>query len=218
MLKVWHISLKKTKIIKLMAAFAGLILATLTLTASSIPNLKDEAKIVDKQTQELIAAKNNRYLQNKEQPQIKVVTVKRLNSLTPSNLGHVKRTAFIVVGVKGEKKNVQIYSSKDLHGAFTADSRMNIIRVAAKELRSSNMAVFNRGLRFVFRACATKIDQQYQYSLDKYDLTNEEQNKVSHPNRVALPIALAIAILVAALVWFLRRFSNKRDRFDDHTK
>lgn len=172
------------------------------------PNLQDGAHIVNKQTRNLVEAKNNRYLQTSEQPQIAVITVKRLNKLTPKYLNDSKKTVFIVVGEKDNKRNVQIYSSKDLHSAFTAESRMNIIRTAGDELRSKSNAKFNSGLRFVFRACATKIDQQYQYSLDKYDLTNAEQNKISHPHRVALPIALALAVIVMGLIYVFRRVRN----------
>lgn len=100
---------------------------------------------------------------------------------------------------------MQIYSTKDLHGAFTAEVRMNIIRAEADKLRSSNNATFNQGLRFVFRAVATKIDQEYQYTLDKYDLSDKEQSKISHPHKVALPIALALALVVMSLVYLFRR-------------
>lgn len=182
----------------------------MTLTAFVQPNLVDQAHIVNRQSRQLIEAKNNRYLQTKEQPQIVVITVKRLNHLTPKHLNDSKRTAYIVVGQKGKKRNIQIYSTADLHSAFTADSRLNIIRAEVNQLRSPKAARFNQGLRFVFRACATKIDQQYQYSLDKYDLSNAEQNKISHPHRVALPIALALAILIMILVYFFRRLRRQQ--------
>lgn len=184
----------------------------MTTTGFVQANIVDDAHILNHQTQTLIQEKNNRYLQTKEQPQIAVVTVKRLNKLTPKLLNSSKRTAYIVVGEKGEKRNVQIFSSKDLHGAFTADTRMNIIRAAGPKLRSKSNKTFNSGLRFVFRACATKIDQQYQYSLDKYDLTNEEQDKISHPHRVALPIALAIVLLIMALAYFFKQTKNRQQK------
>ncbi|MFR4967714.1 TPM domain-containing protein [Lactobacillus kalixensis] len=184
------------------------MLVFVTMSGFVQPNIVDDAHIIDKQTQQLINEKNNRYLQNKEQPQIAVITVKRLNKLTPKHLDQIKRTAFIVVGQKGKKRNVQIYSTKDLHAAFTAESRMNIIRAASKELRSQKNSEFNKGLRFVFRACATKIDMQYQYSLDKYDLSQSEQDKIDHPRRVALPIALALVVIVVALMYFFRRIRS----------
>ncbi|MDF7638292.1 TPM domain-containing protein [Lactobacillus sp. ESL0791] len=175
------------------------------LTASTNYNVEDEAHLLDKQTIQLIDEKNDRYMQTREQPQIVVQTVKRVDKLTPKHLNKTKRMVFIVVGIKGKKHNVQIYSSKDLHSSFTADTRNNIIRAETNNLLSTNKATFNKGLRFVFRACATTIDKQYQYALDKYDLTSQEQDKISHPNRVALPIAFALAILVSGLVYFFKK-------------
>lgn len=181
-----------------------LMLIFLTQSAFVQPNIDDQSKILNRETKELIQAKNNRYLQTREKPQIVVMTVNRADNLTPKKLNSYKRTCFIVVGQKGKKHNVQIFSSKDLHGAFTADSRMNILRAASDDLRSSNKQTFNKGLRFVFRACATRIDQQYQYTLDKYDLTNEEQNEISHPNRIALPVAMGIVVIVLALAYLFK--------------
>lgn len=213
MLKVWRINLKKTKtILTSLISFLGLAIVFMTTTGFVQANIVDDAHILNHQTQTLIQEKNNRYLQTKEQPQIAVITVKRLNKLTPKLLNSSKRTAYIVVGEKGKKRNVQIFSSKDLHGAFTADTRMNIIRAAGPKLRNKSNKTFNSGLRFVFRACATKIDQQYQYSLDKYDLTNEEQDKISHPHRVALPIALAIVLLIMALAYFFKQTKNRQQK------
>ena len=198
--------MKKTKIN--LAGLVGLLLVFLTTTGFVQPNIEDHAHILNKETKTLITEKNNRYFQTKEQPQISVITVKRLNKLTPKTLNRLKRSVFIIVGQKGEKRNVQIFSTKDLHGAFTADTRANIIRAEVGKLRSHNNATFNEGLRFVFRACATRVDQQYQYALDKYDLSTSEQNKISHPHRVALPIALALAFLIIGIVYVLKRFGR----------
>lgn len=187
----------------------GLLAVFLTTTGFVQPNVEDNAHILNKETKTLINEKNNRYLQTKEKPQISVITVRRLNKLTPKALNHSKRSVFIVVGQKGKKRNVQIYSTKDLHGAFTADARANILRAEVDKLRSHKNAEFNEGLRFVFRACSTKVDQQYQYALDKYDLNSSEQNKISHPRSVALPIALALAFLITGIVYVLRRFGHR---------
>lgn len=203
--------MKKTKIS--LVSLIGLLLVFLTTTGFVQPNIEDGAHILNKETKTLITEKNNRYFQTKEQPQISVITVKRLYRLTPKALNHSKRSVFIVVGQKGKKRNVQIFSTKDLHGAFTADARANIIRAEVDKLRSRNNAKFNEGLRFVFRACATKVDQQYQYALDKYDLSTSEQNKISHPHRIALPIALALAFLIIAIVYVLKRFGRNNNTF-----
>ncbi|HBG91727.1 MAG TPA: hypothetical protein DDW47_06575 [Lactobacillus acetotolerans] len=195
--------MKKQKISLLL--ITALISIFFTMTGFSEANIQDNAHILDKDTNRLIIEKNDRYFQTKEQPQIIVRTVKRVNKLTPKHLNKFKRTVFIVAGVKKNKHNVQIYSSRDLHSAFTADTQVNIIHAEVSELRSRNKATFNKGLRFVFKACATTIDQQYEYSLDKYDLTNDEQTKISHPHKIALPIALAIALLITGLVYFFKK-------------
>lgn len=201
--------MKKTKTKINFIWLIGLLAVFLTTTGFVQPNVEDNAHILNKETKTLINEKNNRYLQTKEKPQISVITVRRLNKLTPKALNHSKRSVFIVVGQKGKKRNVQIYSTKDLHGAFTADARANILRAEVDKLRSHKNAEFNEGLRFVFRACSTKVDQQYQYALDKYDLNSSEQNKISHPRSVALPIALALAFLITGIVYVLRRFGHR---------
>lgn len=190
----------KTKLVAVIA-LVGLFLTT---TAFSNPDLHDNCNLVEKETSKLIKEKNNRYLQTSEQPKIIVKTVNRVDHLTPKKLSKYKRTVFIVVGYKDKKKNVQIYSSKDLHSAFTADIRGNIIRSQSDQLRSNNKKEFNKGLRFVFRACATTIDQRYQYALDKYDLSNDERTQLTHPRRLALPIALALVLVIGGLLYFFK--------------
>ena len=190
----------KTKLVAVIA----LISLFLTATAFSNPDLHDNCNLVEKETSKLIKEKNNRYLQTSEQPKIIVKTVNRVDHLTPKKLSKYKRTVFIIVGYKDKKKNVQIYSSKDLHSAFTADIRGNIIRSQSDQLRSNNKKEFNKGLRFVFRACATTIDQRYQYALDKYDLSNDERTQLTHPRRLALPIALALVLVIGGLLYFFK--------------
>ncbi|WP_371258108.1 TPM domain-containing protein [Lactobacillus apis] len=198
----WHVNWKMLKT-KLVAVIA-LISLFLTTTAFSNPDLHDNCNLVEKETSKLIKEKNNRYLQTSEQPKIIVKTVNRVDHLTPKKLSKYKRTVFIIVGYKDKKKNVQIYSSKDLHSAFTADIRGNIIRSQSDRLRSNNKKEFNKGLRFVFRACATTIDQRYQYALDKYDLSNDERTQLTHPRRLALPIALALVLVIGGLLYFFK--------------
>ena len=198
----WHISWKmlKTKL----AFLTALIGVFLTTTGFTSPNIKDNSNLLERETSKLILAKNDRYFQTSEQPQIIVKTVNRVDHLTPAKLNKYKRTVFIVVGTKNKKRNVQIYSSKDLHSAFSADVRGNIIRSQSDKLRSNNKKEFNEGLRFVFRACATTIDQRYQYSLDKYDLSSNERAQLTHPHKVALPIALALGLVVGGLIYFFK--------------
>lgn len=193
-------------------ALLGLVLVP-TL-AFSDPNINDSAQLLNRQTRELIKQKNNRYLQTKEQPQIEVRTFKRVKHLTPKSLNRHPRRVYLVIGVTATKREVQIYSSKDLHSSFTATIRGNIIRAAVSDLQSQKPAKLNRGIRFVYRAMATKIDQRYQYALDKYDLSGDELSKIDHPHTLALPMALAIVILISALAYL---FKQTRRRHDDES-
>lgn len=94
----WLINLKKQKISLLL--ITALISIFFTMTGFSEANIQDNAHILDKDTNRLIIEKNDRYFQTKEQPQIIVRTVKRVNKLTPKHLNKFKRTVFIVAGVK----------------------------------------------------------------------------------------------------------------------
>ena len=94
---------------KTLSWIAGLIAVFCILTGFSQPDIEDQAHILNKETRNLITAKNARYWQTGEQPQIVVKTVNRLDKLTPKALNKSDKTVFIVVGVKGKKRNVQIY-------------------------------------------------------------------------------------------------------------
>ena len=54
-----------------------------------------------------------------------------------------------------------------------------------------------------------KLISSIRYALDKYDLTSSEQNKISHPHSVALPIALALAFLIMGIVYVLKKFGHR---------
>lgn len=202
-----------------MKKFSLMMLLGLVLVptlAFSDANINDSAQLLNRQTRELIKQKNNRYFQTKEQPQIEVQTFKRVKHLTPKKLNQHRRRVYLVIGVTAAKREVQIYSSKDLHSSFTATIRGNIIRAAVTDLQSKHSAKLNRGIRFVFRAIATKIDQRYQYALDKYDLSSDELAKVNHAHTLALPMALAIVILISALAYLFKQTRRRHD--DEQTK
>ncbi|GFZ26887.1 TPM domain-containing protein [Lactobacillus corticis] len=204
---------------KKLSALLALVVVFLTATGFSDYSFSDKANVLDQTTRQLISEKNSRYLQTKEEPQIIVKTVKRTKKLTPKNLDKKKRTVYIVVGVNEKnKKNVQIFSTKDLHSSFTATVRSNIIRAAVDDLRSTKKDKFNEGIRFVFRAVATKIDQRYNYSLDKYDLNDSEMNKISHPHSVALPLALGIVVIIAALSYLFKQTRLRQSRKNENQK
>ncbi|WEV44027.1 TPM domain-containing protein [Lactobacillus sp. ESL0684] len=199
--------------LKIKLALISVIMGFFVMTtAFTNANIQDNSQLLDRKTSKLIRAKNDRYFQTSEQPRIVVRTQKGIEHLTPKHLNKSHRTVFIVVGSQKKKRNVQIYSSKDLHSAFSADVRGNILRSQSEKLRSNNQKEFNVGLRFVFKACATTIDQEYQYALDQYDLTNDERAQITHPHRMALPIALALVLVISGLALFLKKHSHVENK------
>ena len=68
----WPINWKtlKTKLV----LFTALIGIFLTMTGFSSPNIKDNSNLLERETSKLILAKNDRYFQTSEQPQIIVKT------------------------------------------------------------------------------------------------------------------------------------------------
>ncbi|MEB3362835.1 hypothetical protein SDC49_01385 [Lactobacillus sp. R2/2] len=105
----------KTKL----ALFTALIGVFLTTTGFASPNIKDNSNLLERETSKLILAKNDRYFQTSEQPQIIVKTVNRVDHLTPAKLNKYKRTVFIVVGTKIKSAMCRYIPVKILHSAFS---------------------------------------------------------------------------------------------------
>lgn len=181
------------------------IVVFLVASGFKVYNVDDNANLLNKETVKLIVAKNDRYLQTKEQPQIIVRTYNRDTKLVPSKLDKLKKKVYLVIGTKKKRiSQVQIYATKDLHSFFTAGIRGNIIRNVTDKLNSKNKAKYNEGIRFIFRAISTQISKHYHYTLDQYDLPNSEQQKIERPHSMALPIAIGLVILIGMLMIFLK--------------
>ena len=111
MLRDWKKNLKKTKIINLFI-FIFSIGVFLTSTAFIQDNLKDYANLTDQKTRQLIAEKNNRYLQTKEEPRIVVITLNRLDNLTPSRLNKLSGRLILSWGKKIKDENFKFIHQK----------------------------------------------------------------------------------------------------------
>ena len=80
---------------------------------------------------------------------------------------------------------------------MTQNKCSNIIRYAGNKLRRKKKSSFNSGIRLVFNACATLIAQKDKLSYDKNSLTQEELQKIDHPQSVSLVWGLVIAALIS---------------------
>lgn len=85
----------------------------------------------------------------------------------------------------------------------------NIIRYAGDDLRSKQNKTFNDGIRKVFNACTTLVDQELNLPADKNTLSNEQLQKLNHPQSLNLVWAIIVALAITvAFSWQKKR--NKR--------
>lgn len=180
------------------------LLCSLVLIGSSQQFVFDNAQIFNAKTVKLIQNKNLNYQKTKIKPQIIVQTFNYMDNLKPKKIG--AKQLFIVVGQKDKKQNVQIYPGKDLQDIFTTQVINNIISSDLDELRSTKN--INQGIRYVFNACATLIDQKYKMPHDTNTLTDTQLQKIAHPRGMNLPIALLIAAIITLVGYLWHKKCN----------
>lgn len=172
------------------------------------PNVNDHAHIYNATTNKLVSEKNETYQTSKlkEKPVINLVSI--TNNDAFKRLKPHKNQVLIVT-IHQKKNNVQILVGSNFKKTLSATTTSNIIRYAGDELRSSNNRTFNKGIRKVFNACTTLIDQQLSLPADKNALSNNQLQKINHPQSVNLVWGIIIA-LGATIVfsWYQRR--NRR--------
>ena len=172
------------------------------------PNVNDHAHIYNATTSKLVSEKNETYQTSKlkEKPVIDLVSI--TNNDAFKRLKPHKNQVLIVT-IHQKKNNVQILVGSNFKKTLSATTTSNIIRYAGDELRSSNNRTFNKGIRKVFNACTTLIDQELSLPADKNALSNNQLQKIKHPQSVNLVWGIIIA-LGATIVfsWYQRR--NRR--------
>lgn len=189
--------------------FLGILtLLTFFGLAMKQPNVNDHAHIYNATTNKLVSEKNETYQTSKlkEKPVINLVSI--TNNDAFKRLKPHKNQVLIVT-IHQKKNNVQILVGSNFKKTLSATTTSNIIRYAGDELRSSNNRTFNKGIRKVFNACTTLIDQQLSLPADKNALSNNQLQKINHPQSVNLVWGIIIA-LGATIVfsWYQRR--NRR--------
>lgn len=182
-----------------------LIAACFFLTAAS-PNISDKAKIINHQNAEIVSGENRYYQTTKEKPRLVLSSQQGLKRMQPQRLNQSKRTVYIVVGQEKQKRSVQIFSSRDLHSAFTRTMRLNMIANKRKKLNSKNNKEFNQGLQFVIRACITQINQHYGFTSKVNTLTLREQMQLNHPRRLLIAIILGFLLVLTVFVFFYHKW------------
>ncbi|WP_297815234.1 TPM domain-containing protein [uncultured Lactobacillus sp.] len=179
--------------------FLPLMLLLMAMGSSSV---KDPLNFYNDATRQLVETKNNYYRKTKAKPQIILVSVKnddQIKEIKPK----AKQVIIATGHSKNDRKNVQILVGKSLEKVLSQTQISNIIRYAGKDLRSSKSSTFNKGIALVINACTTLVDQKYSFPGDKNTLTQEQMQKINHPQSVNLVWGIVIAVIAtAAFSWY----------------
>lgn len=176
-------------------SFGILLISFLLFTASTTSFVSDLQNLFNNQTKELVTQKNKEYQKTKNKPEIRLLSLKNSNDI--NKIRPMKNQVIIVAALQNKRKNVQILVGKNYQDVLTQNKCSNIIRYACDKLRSEKKSSFNSGIRLVFNACATLIAQKDKLSYDKNSLTQEELQKIDHPQSVSLVWGLVIAALIS---------------------
>ena len=176
-------------------SFLSLLACLLLLTASTSSFINDPENLFNTKTEELVTQKNVEYQKTKSKPEIRLLSLKDSNAI--NRIRPQKNQVIIAAALQNKKKNIQILVGKNYQDTLTQAKCGNIIRYAGNKLRSEKQATFNSGIQLVFNACATLIAQKDKLSYDKNSLTQEELQKIDHPQSVNLVWGLVIAALIS---------------------
>lgn len=176
-------------------SFLSLLACLLLLTASTSSFINDPENLFNTKTEELVTQKNVEYQKTKSKPEIRLLSLKDSNAI--NRIRPQKNQVIIAAALQNKKKNIQILVGKNYQDTLTQAKCSNIIRYAGNKLRSEKQATFNSGIQLVFNACATLIAQKDKLSYDKNSLTQEELQKIDHPQSVNLVWGLVIAALIS---------------------
>lgn len=180
--------------------FTFLAACLIALLGMGQSQVDDPVGIFDPVTKQLVESKNQTYRKTKAKPQIKLVSVKSNAALNKIKAN--KKTAIIAVA-HTPKNNVQLIVGSSLKKPLSDLQTGNIIRYAGKDLRSSNSKKFNKGIRTVFNATATLIDQKYNFPGDKNTMTQEQLQKINHPQSMNMVWAIVVAVVATgAFTWY----------------
>lgn len=207
-LRAWLTNWSKSRISLLFLAS----LAFFSLAAS--PNIRDQAQVINHKNENIVAGENRYWRKTKPQPRLILISQKSLTKMQPAHLNRAKKTVYIVVGQAQGRRSVQIFSSRDLHSAFTRTVRLNMIAAKKDKLTATNNKEFNAGLEFVIRACITQINQHYDFSSQTNTLTLRERVQLNHPRRLRIAIIAGLVLVLAVFIFFYHKWRRPRSSLD----
>ncbi|MBO0470369.1 TPM domain-containing protein [Enterococcus sp. DIV0242_7C1] len=146
----------------------------------------DQLNILAEDTKQLINNKGEFYKEQPENPQVVLATIESTNgdsidSYAPElfdkwQIGNKEHDNGILIlyALNDGDRNVRIEVGYGLEDVITDSTAMNILVSQKDKLKSSDPVLINEGLRYVFNAVATLIDQDYGYPTDEHALSQTE--------------------------------------------
>ncbi|MFD2307465.1 TPM domain-containing protein [Enterococcus termitis] len=146
----------------------------------------DELSILTEETQRLIDNKGDYYKTQAENPQVVVGVIESTNGDSIDSyaadlfekwkIGNQEQDNGILIlyALNDGDRNVRIEVGYGLEEVITDSTAMNILVDQKEKLKSSDPEQINEGLRYVFNAVTTLIDQKYEYPLDEHALSQSE--------------------------------------------
>lgn len=227
--------MKRKSVFSKLMGIVILLTATLTLggffytkvEAASLPSAPadyylDQTNLLTTQTKDLVAQKNAYYQTTKQKPQVILAVVKStdgedIDQYAPklfSKWGIGQKDTdngiLILYAVNDGDKNVRIEVGYGLEGAVTDAQAGQILRANATNLKSADASKVNAGLQKTFNAVTTLIDKEYNYKTDKNTLSDEEMQKIEHPNQVGFPKAIVIGFVIFLLISIFGSRNNRQ--------
>lgn len=229
---------KLKSFVSLIILFIGIFLVGFLISknveAATIPDspdtfFYDETNTLNKATKKLVTDKNEVYKSTKQKPQVIVAVVKSTGDESIEQFANdlfrkwqigqkdKDNGILILYAVNKGKRNVRIEVGYGLEGAVTDAQAGQILVANQDDLKSKDTDDINQGLQKSFNAVATLIDKEYGFKGDKNSLSDEELEEIEHPNRVALPIAIGVGLLIFVIIGIFgaNRYVSGTKRYRD---
>lgn len=181
------------------------LLIGLFAVAATTSSINDSVHIFNQSVVTNVEQRNAQYQKIKQKPRILLQSSKGQNI---SQLHPKSNNVIIAVG-HGKRNNVQIFAGKNFSKSLPSSECGNIIRYAGDNLRSSSNKKFNKGINTCINAVGTLIDQQYNFSGNKNNLTQSQLQKIDHPQSVNMVLGIVVAIIATAVFAWYQNFKIK---------
>ncbi|MBO0474121.1 TPM domain-containing protein [Enterococcus ureasiticus] len=192
----------------------------------------DQLNILNQETEQLFDDKGEYYKVQPENPQVVVGVINStegdsIDSYAPQlfkkwRIGNQEydNGILILYALNDGERNIRIEVGYGLEDVITDSTAMNILISQKDKLKSSDPEVINEGLRYVFNAVTTLINQKYEYPVDEHALSqteldsfDEEDDTIytSSSNRNSEDSEFILVMVLLVPIWILSAIFGKGD-------